>query len=128
MIHITLEDAQSAMWDAVKLKGKQYVYTNPKSYSPAPKCYCVYMENEEVPSCIVGHVLKSLGVDGAWLLATSGGILGIAKRAERAGEFTIDKDALKFLFVAQVAQDSGAPWGSAHSTADAVARFDSSES
>jgi len=125
MIHITLKDARTAMWDAVKLKGKQYVYTNPKSYSPAPNCYCVYMETEEVPSCIVGHVLKSLGVDGAWLLRNFCGILGIAKRAEREGEFTIDKDALKFLYVAQVAQDSGAPWGSAYTTADMVSIYKS---
>lgn len=112
---------------AVGQMGEGYVY--PLFASP-PSCrYATYdpklgAVGDPVPSCIVGHILHSAGLN-MWEFihdGTSGGrySVGAAYKVldnlQRDGRISLGADKFKievFLGFLQGCQDNGAPWGTA---------------
>lgn len=81
--------------------------------------YCYYFDKTGAPSCIVGHVLARLEVGPAIFQAT---YLNATSVVALVGEgfIDVDKDALSYLRVAQIAQDEGSTWGTALRLAEAT--------
>lgn len=114
---VDVDEALELLQRAVDEKGENFVYQrSPKAGG------CLYV-HDDVPGCIVGHVLHYLGVpldamstvegkwinqaDVTWLLIGCG--------------ISLTYKALRILIEAQFIQDGGRPWGDALAAARRVA-------
>lgn len=118
-ITLTPDNVIAALEQAVEKKGADYIYTDEIEEGG----YC-YVENG-VPSCIVGHVLISLGVDP---LAFDALVLDSRIDAEFGQQslntskfnhiayrlpINVSEPLISALRSAQSSQDAGLPWGRA---------------
>jgi len=112
---VTSDEAHRLLQNAIKLKGGDYVYKNEFAS-------CSNFKNEtDVPQCIVGHVLHSLGL--GYNDCGDGTILGtIGRLRDNRPEIKFTRSAVLLLQIAQTAQDTGASWGSAVASAEAGLR------
>jgi hypothetical protein len=105
----------SLLHDAVKLKGADYKYNTDET--------CVYKNPDGTPSCIVGHVFSSLGLEIPEQYNTNS-IRFLSSShydhdrayitiptVSREVEFTVG--AFEALEQAQLKQDAGVAWGEA---------------
>lgn len=122
MIHTTPERTLELIDQAVRERGKEFVYPTEwkthagrwddevldLAYDRAPTL-CMYVQRDQVgPACIVGYVLHEYGVSLGELSSTE----GIA--ASGACEsFGVDIESRELLMTAQNAQDVGKSWGEA---------------
>lgn len=118
-ISITKPKALAALREAVAAKGADYVY-------PKPNNDCVYTYQGQ-PSCIVGHVLASVGVpletiqemDSAYDIQNTDIVSAYHHTLLPAG-VKIGPKALEALVRAQNAQDTRYSWGEALRAAETV--------
>ncbi len=121
---ITVRRVTNAIRKAVREKGEDYVYEKvaiPQSiggFSDGSDCaYAVYdlaTEKPVAPSCIVGHVLVTLGVPLTRLSNMEGNnIYGIRGDLLALG---FPEEVLPALAEAQIVQDEGGTWGDALAT------------
>lgn len=127
MIELTYEMALNFAAQAVEEKGEDYVYSDEKGIradAPGSIAGCSNWHHVDpddhdkgkVPGCIVGNILHRAGLD-IFKYGKGSDISGIAFQA--GDEIMIHPKAYEFLRIAQLRQDSGAPWGVAVKTAKA---------
>lgn len=106
---ITREMALSALNEAVKVKGYNYVYER----RAGSYCYNVWEGN---PDCIVGHALIWLGVPIEWFNEDSRANDPAQEVCSLLGYddmFDVEPEAIALFNRVQAMQDSGIPWGEA---------------
>lgn len=130
MIEITGPVALILLGKAVREKGADYVYVNPKGLkagtydddmSMVANCYYLHdVDGKNVPGCIVGHVAKLVGVsDGILRMEennTSDALIDrihVSETDNGHQRFKFDGAATALLRAAQSAQDAGKTWGQA---------------
>lgn len=119
---ISYEMALKGLKAAIEVKGADYVY-QPFETTTMSQGACRYFDQQAQPSCIVGHVLDSLGV-APFRFEQPMNAVGVAMLESR-GVIAYDQDDWektgKLLYYAQRRQDRGTPWGAAVDEAIAAA-------
>lgn len=116
---IDAEQALQLLQTQVTKKGDGYIYKAEERPVPDAKVNCVYYEQDQTPSCIVGHILDDLNVDskkittefntkGLWLLNESS-----VNELNKELKLGLTPEAESVLTSAQIAQDNGHTWGEA---------------
>ena len=112
-IRVSYEQAVLALKKAVEELGEDYVYKRIRR--PNGKSYCAYYDQNKAPSCIVGHVLTEIGAE-PFEFDSDENTSNIS-RLETIGIVKFDDSinglskTATLLGVAQISQDTGAPWG-----------------
>lgn len=135
MINITLKQAVTALEEAVRARGRGFVYQNFAGHGCAYVHYEVSTEDGErvnlEPGCLVGDALIRLGVAPEAFLEDAGDVTGVLNTGNDAwralstlrdrGVITYDDGVADVLGGAQGLQDCGESWGVALDHAKATA-------
>lgn len=111
MKKITGSEALKSLERAVTQKGLNYIYPGAK------KQQCVYFNNNNKPSCIVGYAFDYLGVDPKLLSYSDN-----TSRVVVLSNVKMTDKAIRIFDAAQTAQDCGHSWGQALANARAARR------
>lgn len=100
-----------------------FVYKAQTTYSDddaTPMCGYVHTNENgaQIPGCLVGHVLAKLGIPLDTLADFEG---RGAHTVVRGLDLNLSQQTERVLWIAQVEQDSGKPWGEALAEAEAAA-------
>jgi len=119
---ISYEMALKGLKAAVEVKGSDYRY-QPYASTRSNQGSCRYFDQQQQPSCIVGHVLDSLGV-APFDFDHRLNAVGVAMLEGSIIQYDQDdrEKTGSLLYHAQQYQDSGRPWG--HAVDKAVALDD----
>lgn len=109
MIYIDMPKALEALRKAVEERGEDYVDRDAVIEGGGG---CVYVRNGQ-PSCIVGTALAIAGVPAGDMNYPRLGVIGLVGRLSGRGIAGFSSGATGVLREAQLAQDSGKPWGDA---------------
>lgn len=122
-IELTPERALELLREVVAEYGEDHVYADPTGVQAdaGSSAFCKYVdEDNERPSCLVGHVLFRAGVTISQLLDMDNSEDPAIGDVE-TDAFTMSPAARAVLRAAQRAQDCGSTWGAALAAAQRVA-------
>lgn len=116
-IDITYDTALAALEAAVEEKGEGYVYTPETDDMGFSSCQYLHLDDKgdlNVPGCLVGHAMLTLGVPREELVLFNTGndahdLIGGLKRRKVLG--VVDPKAADLFQVAQGKQDALNAWG-----------------
>lgn len=84
-----------------------------------PKGHCVYVGNDGLPACLLGHALWRLDLINSDLLSIPANDDGIDALFDSL-DIVVDEPEMEWLEAVQGGQDAQSPWGSAVLFADHV--------